>query len=184
MQRVFLVPYDSRWADEYARESSAVANAIGNLLVGIHHIGSTAIPSIRAKPILDILADVTDVSLLDKRNARLEVLGYEALGEFGIAGRRYFRKDDCEGIRTHQIHAFQTLSPQIQRHLAFRDFLRIHPVHANRYDALKSRLAALHPNDITSYTDGKNAFIQEIDARAASWLSTSVADTVRPVGII
>ena len=144
---------------------------MGGRLVEVHHIGSTAIPGIRAKPVIDMLAVVRDVALLDGRGSGLEALGYEAMGEFGMAGRRYFRKDDAAGNRTHQIHAFEAGSPQIGRHLAFRDFLRAHRDYAEQYDALKSRLAALYLDDIAGYTDGKDAFIREMDARAASWRS-------------
>jgi GrpB-like predicted nucleotidyltransferase (UPF0157 family) len=144
---------------------------MGSLLVAIHHIGSTAIPGMHAKPVIDMLAAVRDVSLLDEINPRLEGLGYEAMGEFGIPARCYFRKDGCDGNRTHQIHAFQVGSPQITRHLAFRDFMRAHHGYANQYNALKHRLAELHPADIASYTDGKDAFIKEMDARAGSWLA-------------
>ena len=165
--RVVLVPYDARWPGEFARESSSVAPAMGPGLVAIHHIGSTAIPRIRAKPVIDMLAVLRDVARLDGQAAKLEALGYEALGEFGIPGRRYFRKDDAAGSRTHQIHAFQAGSPQIARHLAFRDYLMTHREAAERYDALKARLAALHPDDIARYTDGKDEFIQEIDEMAA-----------------
>jgi GrpB-like predicted nucleotidyltransferase (UPF0157 family) len=169
MQRVFLVPHDPGWAKAFAHESSSIAEALGDVLVALHHIGSTAIPGIHAKPIIDLLAAVRDLSRLEERASRLEALGYEALGEFGIAGRRYFRKDDRDGNRTHQIHAFETGSPQIERHLAFRDFLRAHPACANEYDALKRRLAEMYPTDIASYTDGKDEFIKEIDAQAAAW---------------
>ena len=169
VQRVFLVPHDPRWAEEFSRESSVVAGAIGDLLIAMHHIGSTAIPGIDAKPIIDMLAVVSDVALLDESRPQMEALGYEAMGEFGISGRRYFRKNDACGNRTHQIHAFQTGSPQIERHLAFRDFLRAHPDRAKQYEALKRRLAELHPTDIASYTDGKDEFIKEMDARAAAW---------------
>ena len=170
-QRVYLQPYDPRWAAEFACESSAVASAPGSILVAIHHIGSTAVPGIHAKPVIDMLAVTSDVSLLDESTTGLVALGCEALGEFGIVGRRYFRKDNHAGERTHQIHAFQVGSPQIPRHLAFRDFLRVHPDCASDYDALKQRLAESHPNDISSYTDGKDSFIQDIDSRAVSWLS-------------
>jgi hypothetical protein len=103
-------------------------------------------------------------------------MGYEALGEFGIVGRRYFRKDNRAGERTHQIHAFQVGSPQIARHLAFRDLLRVHPDYASDYDALKQQLAEAHSNDISSYTDGKDSFIRDIDTRAASWLAARAND--------
>lgn len=148
---------------------------MGNLLVTMHHIGSTAIPGIRAKPIIDMLAAVSDVAGLDELSPRLLALGYEAMGEFGIPGRRYFRKDDDAGNRTHQIHAFQIGSPQLDRHLAFRDFLRVHPDYASQYDALKCRLAESFPADIASYTDGKDEFIKEMDVRAASWRSGALS---------
>lgn len=169
MQHVFLVPYDPCWPAEFAQESSAVAMAFGNLLMAIHHIGSTAIPGIRAKPIIDMLAVVTDIAKVDERNSELQALGYEAMGEFGIPGRRYFRKDDATGNRTHQIHAFQLGSPQVERHLAFRDFMKVHREFAEQYDALKGRLAGLHPDDIAGYTAGKDEFIKAMDARAAVW---------------
>lgn len=168
-QRVHLVPHDAQWADEFARESSRVAEAFGEWHVVIHHIGSTAIPGICAKPVIDMLAVVRDVARLDAQEAEMQALGYEALGEFGLAGRRYFRKDDARGQRTHQVHAFQAGSPQIARHLAFRDYLRAHPGVAREYEALKQQLAARHPADISAYTDGKDALIAEIDARAAAW---------------
>lgn len=146
-----------------------VTNALGDLLLAIHHIGSTAIPGIHAKPIIDMLVAVSDVLLLDGKVRQLEVLGYEAMGEFGIAGRRFFRKNDHDGNRTHHVHVFQAASPQIERHLAFRDFMRAHPNYANQYDALKLHLATLYPTDIASYMDGKDEFIREMDARAALW---------------
>lgn len=169
MQRVYLVPYDPRWPQQFADEASTMRAVLGGLLVEIHHIGSTAIPGITAKPIIDMLAVVSDLVAVDGRNAAMQILGYEALGEFGIAGRHYFRKDDAAGQRTHQIHTFQVGSPQIERHLAFRDFLRAHREFAEKYDALKRRLAELHPADIGAYTDGKDEFINEMDAQAAVW---------------
>jgi len=171
MQRVVLVPHDPRWAEEFAYESANVASALGELLVAIHHIGSTAIPGIRAKPIIDMLAAVRDLAALDGSGARLEALGYEAMGEFGISGRRYFRKDDGDGTRTHQIHAFEVGSPQIERHLAFRDFMSAHRDCAQQYEALKCRLAELYRDELASYSDGKDKFIKEMDVRAAHWRS-------------
>lgn len=112
-----LVAYDSRWAANFERESTVVRAALGGVLVALHHIGSTAISGIVAKPVIDMLAVVTDVTTLDRRATLLEEIGYEALGEFGIPGRRYFRKDSAEGIRTHQIQAFGIGSPEIDRHL-------------------------------------------------------------------
>jgi GrpB-like predicted nucleotidyltransferase (UPF0157 family) len=169
MQRVVVVPHDPSWAAEFAGESRQVELALGDVLVAIHHIGSTAIPGIHSKPIIDMLAVVSDLATLDGRDARLQALGYEAKGEFGIPGRRYYRKDDSDGRRTHHLHAFQVGSPQVERHLAFRDFLTAHPEWAEKYGALKRRLAEAHPTHREAYMDGKDEFIREVGVRAAAW---------------
>lgn len=161
-----LVPHDARWSNEFGRESAAVARALGDVLVEIHHIGSTAIPGIVAKPVIDMLAVVADLGLVDVRAAALESLSYEAMGEFGITGRRYFRKNGTDGVRTHQVHAFKVNSPDVRRHIAFRDYLRCHPAEAQRYSELKLALAQRSSSDIDSYTDGKTTFVREIESRA------------------
>ena len=99
----------------------------------------------------------------------MESLGYEAMGEYGIPGRRYFRKDNREGVRTHHVHAFRAGSEEAGRHLAFRDYMIAHPLEAQRYSELKRRLAEEHPQSPDGYMDGKDGFIKEIDRRAARW---------------
>jgi GrpB-like predicted nucleotidyltransferase (UPF0157 family) len=89
--------------------------------------------------------------------------GYDGMGEFGIEGRRYFRRDDSAGRRTNQIHAYAEGSPHVRRHLAFRDFMRTHPTLAGQYGELKRRLAEAHPHDMEAYMDGKNDFIKEME---------------------
>jgi GrpB-like predicted nucleotidyltransferase (UPF0157 family) len=180
MQRITLIPHDPEWAEVFAREAAAIRTSgiQQEILAAIHHIGSTAIPGIRAKPIIDILCAVTDLARLDANRADMERLGYEVMGEFGIPGRRYYRKNAPSGMRTHQIHAFQIGDPQIARHLAFRDFLRAHPEFAAEYDALKERLAEQFPTDLSQYTDGKDAFIQEIDRRAGVWVLSGGVDYI------
>ena len=155
----------------FAAESAAVTRALGFNVVAIHHIGSTAIPPIHAKPVIDMLVEVLDHGETDGCNAAMEALGYEPRGEFGIPGRRFFRKNDASGVRTHHIHAFVAGSPEIGRHLAFRDFMRAHPEHAAQYSMLKQKLAAAHSHDIEAYMDGKDAFIKETDRKAALWRS-------------
>jgi GrpB-like predicted nucleotidyltransferase (UPF0157 family) len=99
----------------------------------------------------------------------MEALGYEVMGEYGIPGRRYFRKDDREGIRTHHVHAFEAGSAEAERHLAFRDYMIAHPAEAQRYSELKRRLAQEHPQSLDGYMDGKDGFIKEMNRRAARW---------------
>lgn len=97
-----------------------------------------------------------------------EQLGYEPMGEFGISGRRYFRKGGDN--RTHQIHIFaQNNTQDIVRHLAVRDFLRAHPLDAYAYGMLKTQLSYQFPQDIEGYCDGKDSFIKDLEQRALSW---------------
>jgi len=144
---------------------------LGDLLPSaeIHHIGSTSIAGIFAKPIIDLLIEVSDVHAVDSCNEAMELAGYESMGEFGIPGRRYFRKDDEGGVRSHQVHVFQSGDPELQRHLDFRDFMLAHPAIAQEYSDLKRALALAHPEDSDAYMDGKDAFIRGVDERAAVW---------------
>jgi GrpB-like predicted nucleotidyltransferase (UPF0157 family) len=167
--RVRVLPHNPAWKRAYDADADAIARALGDIVAAIHHIGSTAIPGIPAKPIIDILLEVGDIARLDANQSALERLGYEGLGEFGIPGRRYFRKDDAAGKRTHQIHAFQADNPGIGRHFAFRDYMIAHPEAARAYGELKRRLARVHPDDIQAYMDGKAAFIKEHQAKALVW---------------
>jgi GrpB-like predicted nucleotidyltransferase (UPF0157 family) len=173
MKKVEVVPHDPRWRDSFAAEAKDVAAALGENLVAIHHIGSTAIPGIHAKPVVDLLVEVRDIAGLDARSPAMESLGYEVMGEYGIPGRRYFRKSNREGTRTHHVHAFETGSGEVQRHLAFRDYMIAHPADAQAYSELKQKLAAEHARSIDGYMDGKDGFIQEMDRRAAQWRASN-----------
>jgi GrpB-like predicted nucleotidyltransferase (UPF0157 family) len=169
VRKVEVVPHDPRWRDAFESEAKHVAAALGENVVAVHHIGSTAISNIYAKPIIDLLVEVRDIAEVDGRGSEMESLGYEVMGEYGIPGRRYFRKDSQEGIRTHHIHAFGAGSAEAERHLAFRDYMLAHPGDAQRYSELKRRLAEEHPRSPDGYMDGKDGFIKEMDRRAARW---------------
>jgi GrpB-like predicted nucleotidyltransferase (UPF0157 family) len=137
----------------------------------VHHIGSTAIPNNRAQPILDLLPVLLTVAALDDVRPALESLGYEWWGEYGRVGRRYCTIDK-DGRRIVQLHCYEQESPAIQRHLAFRDYLRSRPNLARQYDAEKARCCDLHPMDSHAYTDCKDAWIRQIEAQALSeWLT-------------
>lgn len=170
VRQVIVVPHNPDWSSQFERESRAMREALSDdNLMALHHIGSTAILGIHAKPIIDILAEVADIHRVDDQTPNLAVLGYEALGEYGIPGRRYFRKHDAVGIRTHHLHVFPAGSAEVRRHLAFRDYMIAHPAAAQAYSALKQRLAAAHPTDIEAYMDGKDEFIQATEQKALAW---------------
>ena len=172
MRRVEVVPHDPDWQNLFLTEVKAIAKILEPNLVEIYHIGSTSIPSIYAKPVIDLLIEVEDINKVDLQNRLMANLGYQAKGEFGMRDRRFFRKDNSEGKRTHHVHIFATNSPQISRHLAFRDYLIAHPLVAQKYSDLKRKLAQQHPHDIDSYMDGKDEFIKDIDRQASKWIRT------------
>jgi GrpB-like predicted nucleotidyltransferase (UPF0157 family) len=169
MSKVNVVPHNPGWRDAFEAEAKLVAAALGENVSAVHHVGSTAIPGIYAKPVIDLLVEVRDLSEVDLRSPSMASEGYEVMGEYGIPGRRYFRKDDGAGVRTHQVHVFEAGSAEVVRHLAFRDYMLAHPSDAQEYSELKRRLAEEHPQDMDGYMDGKDGFIKEMDRRAARW---------------
>ena len=128
------------------------------------HIGSTAIPGIAAKPIIDMAPLIRRFEDGLGCVGPLARLDFEYMGEFGIAGRHYFRKGTP---RTHQAHMFAADHPEVGRHVRFRDYLRGHPTEARAYERLKQELAARFVNDVAAYADAKNAFCARIETLAA-----------------
>lgn len=175
MDTIRLAPHNANWQLEYKREAMRLTRLMGANLLAIHHIGSTAIPGIVAKPIIDILLVVHDLDRLDLQGAAIAAEGYLAFGENGIAGRRYFVKRGPDGERTHHAHAYRQGAPEIDRHLRFRDYLVAHPVEAARYSALKLALAAQFADDRAAYQDGKDALVRELDAAAQAWRARPAA---------
>lgn len=163
---VRVVPWDPAWAAQFEAERERLRHALDGVVVAVHHVGSTAVPGLAAKPILDLLLEVSDLTSLDARAGAVEALGYTAMGEYGIPGRRYFRRDDAQGVRTHHVHAFRACDEHVARHLAFRDHLMAHPAVAREYAALKLALAARHPADSRAYSGAKDAFVREHLTRA------------------
>lgn len=168
---VVVEPHNPDWARKFDQESRQILRVLGPAGVAIHHIGSTAIPGIYAKPIIDILVEAISVDAVDSRTEAMAALGCEAMGEFGLPRRRYFRKDNGAGIRQYQVHAFAAASMDIARHIAFRDFLRTHSELAQQYSELKRRLATQHRWDIQGYMDGKDSFIKETERLGVESLS-------------
>jgi GrpB-like predicted nucleotidyltransferase (UPF0157 family)/GNAT superfamily N-acetyltransferase len=155
------------WAHQYEVESQLLRLVFGAQLRAIYHIGSTAIPGIYAKPTIDMMPLVHDIEAVDSYNGVMEALGYQPKGEFGIPGRRYFHRGTTH--RTHQVHVFELGSAQAERHLAFRDYLRAHPVKAQVYSDHKRAVARQHPYDIYAYMDGKDALVKQLEAEALAW---------------
>ena len=165
---VILAAHDPEWP----RTAATYANrlrVLGSNLVAVHHIGSTSIPGLIAKPIIDLIPVVNSLAGLDEQRHHVEVLGYHWHGEFGISGRRYCSLTDEAGVRVVQLHFFKTDSPHVERHIAFRDYLRAHPEEANAYAIEKRRAQSLHPTNSHAYADEKDKWIRAAESKALIW---------------
>jgi GrpB-like predicted nucleotidyltransferase (UPF0157 family) len=168
MKRIVeLVLHNPEWMVEYEKEAAVLTAVFQPILLAIHHIGSTAVPGILAKPIIDVLAEVGEITAVDAYNPAMAAMGYIAKGENGIPGRRYFRKGS-DSHHTHHVHVFQTGHPEITRHLNFRDYLIAHPETAQAYSKLKMQLAQKYREEPALYTNAKTAFIQRVVALAGN----------------
>lgn len=166
---VTIVAYDPAWPAAYAREAARIRPAFGPGLKALEHIGSTSVPGLCAKPIIDILAGVSAIDGVEGAEAALADMGYEALGEHGLEGRRYFRKRDADGTRRVHLHVYEVESDGFVRHLLLRDYLRLHPQRAQAYAALKQDIAVRAGSDRSAYVEGKSSFVAELEAEARAW---------------
>lgn len=159
-----VIPYNPAWPLEFEKEAKRIKQALGDNCLRVHHIGSTSVLGLSAKPLIDILPVVKDIGLVDHATSTMQKLGYEARGEFGIPFRRFFCKE--KEIKTHNVHIFEQGNTEIERHLKFRDWMQNHSDDRNAYAKLKIDLAQKFPDDIYSYCVGKDEFISQIDNKA------------------
>ena len=160
---VCLAPYEAGWARLYELEEARLQAAVGEHVLDIQHVGSTAIPGIVAKPILDIAVAVQSFETAYACVAPIEALGYEYKGENGIPRRHFFvRRDSDSGQTLVHLHMNELGSPDWESQVLFRDYMLAHPEAAAEYAALKQDLAAQFPRDREAYTDGKASFIARI----------------------
>ncbi|MEP3047305.1 MAG: GrpB family protein [Roseibium sp.] len=167
--KVELSEFQRHWRSAYEYEADLIKEALGENLLEIHHIGSTAIPRMLSKPIIDMVGGVNSLEECDSDSGKLGRLGYNAMGEYGIPGRLYFRKTDKDGKRSHHLHIFEYGSPDILRHLVIRDYLIAHPDIASDYADRKRKLVQEHAGDWNGYVDGKQEFASDIEKVALEW---------------
>ncbi|MFW8052858.1 GrpB family protein [Vagococcus fluvialis] len=167
--KIEVVPYQSDWIELFQEEKMQLTRVISEEnFISLHHIGSTSVPSLSAKPIIDLLLVVKDISKLDLDNEKIASLGYLPRGEFGISGRRYFPKGGDN--RTHHLHAFQYDNAyDISRHLLVRDYLRTHAEARKSYANIKIAGAKKYPLNIDGYGDYKDSFVKQLEKDAFIW---------------
>ena len=167
-RKIEVVDYNPAWEKEFKEESKKIKAILGKNCLVVHHIGSTSVKGMKAKPIIDMMPIVKDLSLVGEHNEELEALGYECKGEFEIPERIFYTKGGDN--RTHHIHIFADSNKKdTGRHLAVREYLKVHPETAKEYGELKVRLAEEFTYDSEGYCKGKDVFMKELETKAVAW---------------
>lgn len=158
-----IVEYNPDWPLMFEKEKALLLAAVGEYIEDIQHTGSTSAPGLAAKPVIDILVALRDLSLVEKCVEPLEKLGYGYLGENGLPGRHFFRKPGGDSWhRTHHIHMVRKGLSEWENQTRFRDYLRAHPETRQQYQNLKRELAARFGSNRKGYTDAKEDFVIEV----------------------
>ncbi len=167
MDEVEIADYDSRWPELFAAEAEELRPAFGTALVAMEHIGSTSVPGLAAKPVVDIQAVVRLLSEMNAVTPRVIGLGWTQ-GVFAPDAMRrlYFKKYGAGSVRTHQLHVYEASHPVAAAHLLFRDYLRTHEEEARHYEALKRELAVRFRADRLGYNIAKTGYIEAVVAKA------------------
>ncbi len=161
-KHVTVEPYSRAWANHFNSIRNEIGEAMGGLALRIEHVGSTSVPGLSAKPIIDIDVVIRDESVLEEAVCRLETIGYRHEGNLGIEGREAFRYDGKDHLQKHHLYVCTQDSAELKRHTAFRDYLRSHPEAVREYSRIKEEGAALYPDDIEKYIGHKSPFIERI----------------------
>lgn len=167
MRVLNLEVHNEKWTEDFDDEVNKIKGILLGNFIEAHHIGSTAILGIKAKPVIDILLEVKSLNKVDECDNALESLGYEIMGEYGIQGRRFLKKG--KEIRTHHLHVYESGNSEIERHRLFVDFMNAHPNKATKYEKLKIKLISLYSELPDKYSQGKFEFIQQMDTEVIEW---------------
>ena len=160
--QVRVAPHSEEWQAAYEDERALLVAALGELVVDIQHVGSTAVTGLAAKPIIDIAIAIEDDALAADVSQKLEELGYKFAVDAGSEGGLIFYRESHPPLRTHHVHVVRFDDPQWRNYLSFRDRLRADPAMRGRYAALKERLAKAFADDREAYTEAKTEFVRSV----------------------
>ena len=165
-RRIFIVDYQAAWTRHFERLSTHLSSTLGELILHIEHVGSTSVPRLAAKPIIDMDIVIASIDVFERVSGKLAFLGYIHEGTRGIPERESFTRTSGDipypSAPKHNLYVCLRSSRELQRHLSFRDHLRANPEVARAYAKLKRQLAKRHPNDGEAYCDAKTHFIESI----------------------
>ena len=163
-KHVVVLPYDEQWKQDFLMIKDELTSALGQLAIRIEHIGSTSVAGLSAKPFIDIDVVIKDYTVFEDVVSALGEIGYQHSGDLGIVGREAFNYEGKDHLRKHHLYVCPADSPELKRHIAFRDYLRTHPEAVREYSRIKEEGAKQYPYDIERYIEHKSPFIEKIYA--------------------
>ena len=160
--KVIVVPYDTAWESDFSKIEEEIRSAIGDLILGIEHVGSTSVKGLSAKPCIDLDVIIKDYDVFPAVVKGLESIGYYHEGDLGIPNREAFCYEGKPHLQKHHLYVCPQFSKELHRHITFRDYLRGHPAAVSAYGHIKEEAARLFPNDIDQYIAYKSPCIQAL----------------------
>ena len=160
--KVVVLSFDKAWENDFEQIKTEIQSAIGDLIIGIEHVGSTSVKGMSAKPCIDIDVIISDYSMFDAVAAKLADIGYIHEGDLGIKDREAFKYTDKSHLQKHHLYVCPEYSKELHRHITFRDYLRSNPDAVKKYSKIKETAAKLFPNDIDKYIEYKSPCIEEL----------------------
>ena len=161
-RKVVVLPYDVAWQSAFEKIKGEIEEVIGDIIIGIEHVGSTSVEGMSAKPCIDVDVIIKDYSLFTAVVAGLKTVGYIHEGDLGIKDREAFKYSGKEHLLMHHLYVCPKYSEELHRHVTFRDFLRNNPEAVKKYSLIKEKAAELFPNDIDGYIEYKSPCIEEL----------------------
>ena len=161
-RKVVVLPYDVAWQSAFEKIKGEIEEAIGDLIIGIEHVGSTSVEGMSAKPCIDIDVIIKDYSVFDEIVRKLGAIGYIHEGDLGIKDREAFKYADKPHLMLHHLYVCPQYSEELRRHITFRDFLRRTPEAVRKYSLVKEKAAELFPDEINQYIAFKAPCIEEL----------------------
>ena len=169
-KHIVVEPFDEHWRLDFLKIQNELTDALGQLAISIEHVGSTSVQGLSAKPIIDIDVVIKDYNALKDTISALEKIGYQYEGDLGIPGREAFRYDGKDHLKKHHLYVCPADSPELKRHIAFRNYLRTHPDAVRKYSLIKEEGAKKYPDDIERYIESQ-VFIREFKGQLHRYLN-------------
>ena len=161
-KKVVVLPYDSMWRSAFEDIRQEIEIALGSLMIGVEHVGSTSVEGMSAKPCIDLDVIIRDYSVFGNVVQKLEAIGYIHEGDLGIKDREAFKYSDKPHLMTHHLYVCPEYSEELRRHITFRNYLRTHPEAVRQYSQVKETAARLFPDDIDKYINYKSPCIEAL----------------------